>query len=75
MKPSFIAETLSLLAKTFGLAQPSTHSDIVVEQGTRSPEDVKRALAAARRIREQAREMKLGVTDADILSWIKEGRR
>jgi hypothetical protein len=41
----------------------------------RSPEVVARALAAAKRMRKEANEMKLGLTREDILRWVKEGHR
>lgn len=71
---SLLSDVLIKLARSVGLAAAPT-STLEVGFIERTPEDVKRALAAARRIRTQAKKMKLGVTDDEILRWTKEGRR
>jgi hypothetical protein len=76
MKSNIVAQTLSRLAKSIGLvAEDSSSSADDIYTRARRPEDVKKALAAARRLRAQARAMKLGVTRDEILAWVKQGRR
>ncbi len=71
---SLLANALNKLARSVGLVPADTESqDVAFPQ--RTPEDVKRALAAARRIRAQAKEMKLGITREEILDLVKQGRR
>ena len=78
MKSNVFAEVLSRFARSVGLVAEDTSQAIdldAIHGRPRSPDDVKKALAAARRLRAQARDMKLDVTREEILGWVKQGRR
>lgn len=76
MKSWSLSATLNRIAETLGfvdVSRPQLDGDVIVRE--RSPQEIVKALAAARRLRARAKEMKLGITNEEIRSWIKEGRR
>jgi hypothetical protein len=72
-KPSFLADLYRKVGEGLGfVVNEEADGD---ETGSRSVEDVKRAMAASESLRARAQRLKLGLTDEDIVALCKAGRR